>query len=111
MERGGDFITKIGGFRLDPSQHCPIPCRGFHCMCPSPSRSSRKGTQYLVKWRDLSYYMATWEYLGDDCGLKNAQQAIKDYEDLRRLMDPKKEKKKRGRKPKVVLEVCSGWSW
>ena len=50
--------------------------------------------------------MATWEYLGEDCGLKSAAQAIKDYEDLRRLMDPKKKEKKRGRKPKVVLEVC-----
>ena len=46
----------------------------------------------MVKWRDLSYYLATWEYLGEDCGLRNAPQAIKDYENLRKLMDPKKEK-------------------
>ena len=58
-----------------------------------------------MKWRDLSYHLSTWEYLGEDCGLKNAAQAIKDYESLRKLMDPKKKEKKRGRKPKVVLEV------
>ena len=65
----------------------------------------------MVKWRDLAYSHATWEYLGEDCGLKSASQAIKEYEDLRRLMDPKKKEKKekkRGRKPKVVLEVRGG---
>lgn len=68
-------------------------------------RSSRKGVEYLVKWKDLSYSHATWEGLGEECGLKNAPQAIKEYEALRRLMDPKKKEKKRGRKPKVVVEV------
>lgn len=79
------------------------------CMALIPPRSSRKGVQpqYLVKWRDLSYCQATWEYLGDDCGLKNAAQAIKEYENLRRLMDPKKKEKKRGRK-KATPEVSRG---
>ena len=68
-------------------------------------RTTRKGVEHLVKWKDLSYVRATWESLGEECGLKTAPQAIKEYEDLRRLMDPKKKEKKRGRKPKVVIEV------
>ncbi len=69
-------------------------------------RSSRKGAEYLVKWRDLSYFHSTWESLGDECGLKNAAQAIQAYDDLRRIMDPKKKKeKKRGRRAKFVPQV------
>lgn len=73
--------------------------------CITLCRSSRKGVQYLVKWRDLSYFQATWEYLGEECGLRNAQQAIKEYESLRRLMDPRKKEKKRGRKAKSAADV------
>ena len=61
-----------------------------------------------MKWRDLSYSHATWEYLGADCGLKGAAQYIEAYDNLRRLMDPRKKEKrekKRGRKPKVAPEV------
>lgn len=70
-------------------------------------RVNRKGTQYLVKWRDLSYSKATWEELGKDCGLKGAEEAIQSYEDLRKKMDPKKMQKKRGKhsKPRVTANV------
>ncbi len=76
-------------------------------------RSSRKCAQYLVKWRDQPYSQATWEKLGEECGLKGAHKAIQDYEALRRLMDPKKKDKKerkKGRKakttPEVIMCVC-----
>ena len=74
-------------------------------------RSVRKNTQYLVKWRDLSYTYATWENLGEGCGLKGVGQAIKAYENLRLLMDPRKKDKKdrkRGRRSKVTTEVRIG---
>ena len=79
---------------------------------------SRKGTQYLVKWRDLSYSKSTWEELGKDCGLKGAEEAIQDYEDLRKKMDPKKKEKRRGKPSKNkatanVRESTCNWydSW
>ena len=51
---------------------------------------------------------ATWETLDENCGLKSATQAVKAYESLRKLMDPKKKEKKRGRRAKVVIEVRGG---
>ena len=57
-----------------------------------------------MKWCELSYPYATWENLGEGCGLKGVGQAIQAYENLRRLMDPLK-KKKRGRKPRAPSEV------
>jgi len=70
-------------------------------------RTNRRGTQYLVKWRDLPYDQATWESLGEDSGLRGTSIAVQHYEELRQQMDPRAKKdrkeKKRGkhRKPKV----------
>ena len=73
------------------------------------SRASRRGTQYLVKWRDLSYSKATWEELGKDCGLKGVEEAIKNYEELRKKMDPKKKEKKRGKPAKHRVTANVSW--
>ena len=51
-------------------------------LTPGP-RTNRRGTQYLVKWRELPYDQATWEYLGEDCGLRGAATAVEQYEQLR----------------------------
>ena len=53
------------------------------CTLTSGHRTNRKGTQYLVKWRELPYDQATWEYLGEDCGLRGAAAAVEHYEQLR----------------------------
>lgn len=64
-----------------------------------------------MKWRDLAYTYATWENLGEDCGLKGVGQFIQQYEALRRLMDPrkkdKKEKKRGRRRSKAIPEVST----
>lgn len=62
----------------------------------------------------MAYTYTTWENLGEECGLKGVGQAIKAYEDLRRLMDPRKKdkkEKKRGRRSKVVPEVSGRGEW
>ena len=70
--------------------------------------SGRRGTQYLVKWRELPYTSATWEVLDSECGLRGADEAIQEFNQLRKSMDPKKadkkadkREKKRGRREKT----------
>jgi len=60
-----------------------------------------------VKWRDQLYSHATWENLGEDCGLKGASKAIQEYDSLRRLMDPRKRDKRdrKRRKAKSTPDV------
>ena len=74
---------------------------------PPSFRSTRRGSEYLVKWRDQPYSHATWEKLGEDCGLKGAPKAIQEYDALRRHMDPKKRDKrdKKRRKAKSSPDV------
>lgn len=59
----------------------------------------------MVKWKELPYTSATWESL--DNGLRGAEEAIENFNRLRKSMDPKKSdkkserrEKKRGRKDK-----------
>ncbi|XP_065564759.1 chromodomain-helicase-DNA-binding protein Mi-2 homolog [Artemia franciscana] len=61
-------------------------------------RSVKEGLQYLVKWRELAYDMATWEEENRDIpGLKSA---IDEYHDLRYAcgFESKKKKRKKGEK-------------
>ena len=67
--------------RRDPSC-CGGSILNLCTLTPDP-RTNRRGTQYLVKWRELPYDQATWEYLGEDCGLRGAAAAVEQYEQLR----------------------------
>ncbi|KAL5015035.1 hypothetical protein ScPMuIL_009305 [Solemya velum] len=61
-------------------------------------RHMRDGTWYLIKWKDLPYDQATWEY--EDSDITEFKKAVDDYENLRSLMfglDKKTKKKKKGR--------------
>lgn len=53
------------------------------CVMVSVHRSTRKGCQYLVKWRDLPHGKATWEQFDEDSPLRGVAEAIRSYERLK----------------------------
>ena len=75
-----------------------------------------------MKWRDLPYDKATWEYLDEDCPLRGATEAVKNFEKIRSVMrwwwcvgvtvffntvrslmdSSRKKEKKKGRPPKII---------
>ena len=89
---------------------CLICTMYLHLIVVPSIRTSRRGTEYLVKWRDLTYSQATWEDLGVECGLKGAGRAIQEFEKLRETMDPKKRERKERKRGKPSKSSKNGKS-
>ncbi|XP_065889551.1 chromodomain-helicase-DNA-binding protein 4-like isoform X2 [Dysidea avara] len=68
-------------------------------------RNTKRGQQYLVKWRDLPYDQATWESLTENSPIRGASYALRQYDHFKNMMETahgKKERKKRRDRKKLT---------